>query len=480
MTDIVEVSDSAYSGSAFSGSGLIFQPSVLSSGQHQSSPPTDVIGDKNDDSVVPTQEDPSPIDSNTQLKYTIWKKNAPLLYDCLQTSTLVWPSLSVEWFPDVQAQGNSNIQRLLLGSYSNSFNSFENLQLCTIKIPNGLSDLTLEDCEFDPERREFLTSNFRIFNNDGKSKGALNLAQEIPHQGDINRAKIMPQNADLLATISNDGSVSIFDRTKKSNSYDVDELFSYDNDSQTDLADIKLKFHTTGGWGLDWNKFKEGELVTGAGEGSIALWDIKDGFTKPERTSDILSTTNQKKFKTCFLSPKSTLFCHDLGVNSVGYAWFHDSLIGTAGEDGKFKLFDTRSLKEGPALATQLDHPVNALDFDKQNQFGLALGDDRGRVILEDLRLLDKPQYIISDAHAGSITSVSWNYSYGNVLASCSADGLVKLWKFNGTDEPLMFVHGGHMLGVSDIAWNPNDPKMLASCSDDNSVHVWKPSRTIF
>jgi len=34
-------------------------------------------------------------------EYKIWKKNSPFLYDTLITHALEWPSLTVNWLPDV-------------------------------------------------------------------------------------------------------------------------------------------------------------------------------------------------------------------------------------------------------------------------------------------------------------------------------------------------------------------------------------------
>ena len=34
-------------------------------------------------------------------EYKIWKKNTPFLYDIVMTHALEWPSLTVEWLPDV-------------------------------------------------------------------------------------------------------------------------------------------------------------------------------------------------------------------------------------------------------------------------------------------------------------------------------------------------------------------------------------------
>lgn len=34
-------------------------------------------------------------------EYKIWRKNTPLLYDLLMVHTLEWPSLTVQWLPEV-------------------------------------------------------------------------------------------------------------------------------------------------------------------------------------------------------------------------------------------------------------------------------------------------------------------------------------------------------------------------------------------
>lgn len=35
-------------------------------------------------------------------EYKIWKKNTPFLYDMVMTHALEWPSLTVQWLPDIQ------------------------------------------------------------------------------------------------------------------------------------------------------------------------------------------------------------------------------------------------------------------------------------------------------------------------------------------------------------------------------------------
>jgi hypothetical protein len=35
-------------------------------------------------------------------EYKVWKKNAPYLYDMVVTHALEWPSLTVQWLPDIE------------------------------------------------------------------------------------------------------------------------------------------------------------------------------------------------------------------------------------------------------------------------------------------------------------------------------------------------------------------------------------------
>ena len=35
-------------------------------------------------------------------EYKTWKKNCPYLYDLMLSTALEWPTLSTQWFPDVQ------------------------------------------------------------------------------------------------------------------------------------------------------------------------------------------------------------------------------------------------------------------------------------------------------------------------------------------------------------------------------------------
>jgi len=40
-------------------------------------------------------------DKTINEEYKIWKKNTPFLYDLIMTHALEWPSLTVQWLPEI-------------------------------------------------------------------------------------------------------------------------------------------------------------------------------------------------------------------------------------------------------------------------------------------------------------------------------------------------------------------------------------------
>ncbi len=265
----------------------------------------------------------------------------------------------------------------------------------------------------------------------------------------------MPQKPDLISTINNNGEIFIFDKTKHS-SQPSDEF----------KFEIKLNSHKKEGFGLSWNNFKEGLLLSSSIDGVTKLWDI----TKYSKNCKIMDT------------PTNNFTTDSKGTNDVEWIPTHNSIFGTVGEDNIVKIFDTRTnsiLKQN-----EPEHHtggINALSFNHENQFCLATADSNGVLNIWDIRDFSKPIFQTSKAHNGSISTISFNENKPNILATAGADdNLVKLWDFSKEeDNQLIFTHGGHMLGINDIAWNPHDDWMISSVSNDNTLQVWKPSKQL-
>jgi histone-binding protein RBBP4 len=97
--------------------------------------------------------------------------------------------------------------RVLLGTHT-SGQARDYLQIASVQIPlragGGSSDV-LDRSAYDDARGEL----------GGHAPArCVQVVQRINHAGEVNRARYMPQNADLLATKAVSGEVLVFDRTK--------------------------------------------------------------------------------------------------------------------------------------------------------------------------------------------------------------------------------------------------------------------------
>merc|ERR1712133_95966 len=124
-------------------------------------------------------------------EYKIWKKNTPFLYDLVMTHALEWPSLTVQWLPDVtRPEGKDySLHRLILGTHTSS-DEQNHLVIASVQLP-------ADDAQFDASHYDTEKGEFGGF---GSVSGKIEIEIKINHEGEVNRARYMPQNPCIIAT----------------------------------------------------------------------------------------------------------------------------------------------------------------------------------------------------------------------------------------------------------------------------------------
>ncbi|RUS21863.1 putative histone-binding protein Caf1 [Endogone sp. FLAS-F59071] len=411
-------------------------------------------------------------------EYKVWKKNSPFLYDLVLTHALEWPSLTCQWFPDVERQHqllvftqrpadkDYYIQRLLLGTHTNDEEP-NYLQIAIIILPNDNTDVDArkyDEATNGMSIEFYLNSTFvhnlyqlffpltynphlEIGSYGGYNGARVKVTQKIPHDGEVNRARYMPQNPNLIATKTRHGDVFVFDRTKHE---------------------------------------------------SIP----KDGANKEQRVLD----------------PLRVYTGHTASVEDVAWHGLHDTLFASVGDDMRLMIWDTRIASNEKPMQNVHAHTaeVNCVAFNPSSEFVLATGSgDKAphdenvmysfnslvtlsatppqsqTVALWDMRHL-KLKLHSMEAHREEILQLAWSPHHETILASASGDRRINVWDLSRIGEEqtpddaedgppeLLFVHGGHTNKISDFSWNPVEPWVFASTAEDNIVQVWQMASTIY
>jgi histone-binding protein RBBP4 len=388
-------------------------------------------------------------------EYKIWKKNTPFLYDLVMTHALEWPSLTCQWLPDKSEPPGKDytVQKLILGTHT-SGEEQNYLMIAEVKLPK-------EDAAIDAKSY----SDSKELGGFGASEAKIEVVMKLNHDGEINRARYMPQNCSIIATKTISSEVYIFDYTKHP---------AKPADDGKCNPQIRLIGHEKEGYGLSWSPTKEGQLLSAADDGKLCLWDIK----AVSQLNTTLDATHVYQGH------------HESVVEDVAWHLHHPAYFGSVGDDKKLLIWDTRQGKPVSAVQAHTAE-VNSLSFNPYTEFILATGSTDSTVALWDLRKLTTKMHSL-DSHRGDVLAVQWSPFNEAVLASCGADRRLMVWDQSrigdeqsgeeAEDGPpeLLFIHGGHTNKISDFGWNANEPWVLASVAEDNILQVWQMAENIY
>ena len=401
-----------------------------------------------DEEIFEDELEQSQPEENTQdNNYKIWKKNAPYLYDILITWDLKVTSLCVNWVPKVGYTNESlYLQKLILGTFSNGQEN-DYLIIAKTRLPNALAINNNKDIKENNNQES------------KEEKCKVEIETKIRHDGEINKAKIMPQNLDdacLIATKANNGEVRIFD------------YFKFKSTDEIATPTIILNGQTEVGYGLSWNTIQKGLILSSSYDCSVCLWDINDNIKENENKKVCCPI---KKYKE-----------HEKECEDVCFSKSDCNLFVSCGDDKTIKIYDKRADRAMNSIIGH-DAEINSIDMNPVCEFLYITGSSDKTVALWDLR---KPEIKLHsfNYHKDAITNVKWNPRLGNIFASAGEDNKVLIWdltqigeiKQDNEEAPneMIFEHGGHLDKINDIDWNLLENMMLASVDNANILHIWE------
>jgi len=430
-------------------------------------------------------------------EYKIWKKNTPYLYDFVMTHSLEWPSLTCQWLPNVQKGSSSSSSNnkqgggggggpqldehsLLLGTHTTGEQNY--LMVAKVQIPandvvidhrtssaasatgkppaaataknsNNLKDTTNTKltASYNEDKKEL--GGYTNSGNTGVA-GKMEISMRVKHEGEVNRARYMPQNPFIVASRGPNPQVYIWDLSKHPSVPPDDAPFAPQG--------VCLG-HEKEGYGLVWSPHKAGQLLSGSEDTTLCLWDVETAIGGGGARS--ASGTQ--------LQPLSKFTGHTDVVEDVDWHPRDPHMVGSASDDGSVRLWDVRCAatdkKQVHLIEKAHTDDVNCLAFNPVNEFVLATGSADSTVRVWDMRNLGGGPTLTLKDHKDQVYHLAWASFNESVLAGCSADRRVAVWDLSrvgqeqseedAEDGPpeLLFLRGGHTGKVSGCSWNNND-----------------------
>lgn len=353
-------------------------------------------------------------------EYKIWKKNTPFLYDFVLTHALEWPSLTCQWLPTVRKAGETAEEHsLLLGTHTTGEQNYLMMASCVVPTDDDVvesNDNTTSatspksaaaDVHYDEEKNEI--GGFG--RNANSSVGKIEIRMKVKHEGEVNRARYMPQNHFIVATRGPSAEVYVWDMSKHP---------SFPVENSPFAPQAVCVGHSKEGYGLCWSPHdaQKGYLLSGSEDTTLCLWNVesilgKNASTKPGTQIPAMAT-----FKG-----------HTDVVEDVDWHPKDPNMIGSVGDDRTVRLWDIRHPDKGATTTITDAHEkdINCISFNPEKEYLFATGSADKTVAVWDARNLKTYVHFVA-------VLCSFVYVY------CSECLLTFLLSVNYTSNPNLYI----------------------------------------
>jgi len=318
-------------------------------------------------------------------------------YEMLYTMNVEWPCLSFDFLND-----NLGVNRvtfpmtayLVSGSQAEEQN---NNKLYVLKMSQ--MNRTKYDDDFEDDNSD-----------DGLDDDPILESRSIPHQGGINRVRVMPHpESHIVATWAETGQVNIFDVTTTVKSFDVPGV-TVNTKAIKPIYTVKSHGRAEG-FALDWSKAETGRLLSG---------DINKHI--------YLTNPTESSFKTD-IQPFTG---HQSSVEDIQWSPKEKCVFASCSADQTIKIWDTRAGKRHQLSVRAHESDVNVIHWNQITDFLMASGADDGVFKIWDLRQNFGSNNTTAVAsfkwHTAPITSIEFHPQDSSMLAVSGADEQLTLW----------------------------------------------------
>lgn len=425
-------------------------------------------------------------------------------YDVLHKCTVEWPALSFDFVCMSAAGEYDNLNAVPLHTYPLSVSvvmgtqaerANKNMLVCarmsnmhrSSKARNGVQTTRERDSDSDSSDDEVGDHGDDDNPPIGIDTNAILQSANIRMDSTINRVRVMPQRANIVAVWTEARRLCLVDAASALDTLNLDSRQRMRMNDSTPPSAVKPFYsfngHRTEGFGLDWSRVAPGKLLSGAFDGSIYL-------SEPVSTEGSGWTTSPNRFR-----------AHKSAVEDIQWSPNEPTVFASCSSDKSIRFWDTREYRK-PALAVARAHTadVNVISWNRNETHLLLSGGDDGIIKVWDLRSLDrqgdnasaKPAAEFAH-HQKPITSVHWHPRDSSMLCASSEDDSISIWDLaverdaeeelregvvvSGAEDfppQLLFIHMGQS-NIKEAQWHPACPSLIVSTAQDG-LNIFQPS----